>query len=491
MRKIPVLFEDEAWAGLRPIAWSLPAFEIRCGMFNLRERVALVQERLAPDRMTRQGRFRGHLLARGELTSLLRADDWQLGADRIQPGAADDCFVWLNGRLGRALPLLELALTPGQGDRDLALFRNGRLVVAAVCGDRLRQLTRAWADWEAGERSPAAERAFAAEAVFADLPAEDCAPGWRLAGAGPAVKDRCRALLAETDGLLFDWIWQLVPATADILRADLALSLAVGAYLREPYGLFPVDGDEDPVWAGRTTLQNAETPSVASLREGALVTDAGALWLGRNVDIAPQVVIDTKEGPVILDNNVTVAPHCYLEGPLYMGPGCRIKAGARIYGETSLGIGCRVAGEIGESTFGDFTNKQHDGFIGHAVLGAWINLGALTTNSDLKNNYGTVRVDLGEGDVDTGLRFVGLLAGDHVKTAIGTLLNTGTVIGFASNIFGRVMPPKHVTGFSWGGLADAPRYGLEKAMATAEIVMGRRSCRFTSAHADLFTRLAG
>ena len=95
-------------------------------------------------------------------------------------------------------------------------------------------------------------------------------------------------------------------------------------------------------------------------------------------------------------------------------------------------MGNRLAGEIGESTFGDFANKQHEGFIGHAVLGSWVNLGAMTTCSDLKNNYGPVRVDLGWGEVDSGLRFVGLLMGDHAKTAIGTLFNTGTCVGFAS-----------------------------------------------------------
>jgi len=169
----------------------------------------------------------------------------------------------------------------------------------------------------------------------------------------------------------------------------------------------------------------------------------------------------------------------------------RVKAGARLYGESSFGIGNRLAGEVGESTFGDFTNKQHEGFIGHAVLGSWVNLGALTTCSDLKNNYGDVKVDLGNGPQATGQRFVGLLAGDHVKTAIGTLFNTGTCVGFASNIFGDGMPPKHVPAFSWGGRADDPPYGLEAALATARVVLGRRGCRLEPAHEQLFRVLAG
>ena len=203
-----------------------------------------------------------------------------------------------------------------------------------------------------------------------------------------------------------------------------------------------------------------------------------------------EIEIDFPAGPVVLDRGVCIEPHTYLQGPLYLGDGSRVKAGARLYGESSFGIGNRVAGEIGESIFGDFVNKQHDGFIGHAVLGSWINLGAMTTCSDLKNNYGPVRVDLGDGPVDSGQRFVGLLAGDHVKTAIGTLFNTGTVVGFGTNVFGTGMPPKHLPAFRWGGSDEAPAYDVERALAVANTVVGRRNCRLTGAHEDLFRHLA-
>ena len=220
------------------------------------------------------------------------------------------------------------------------------------------------------------------------------------------------------------------------------------------------------------------------------VTDPTRFHRGPDLELAPGVVIDTRPGPVVLDRGVRVEPHVLLEGPLFLGDGSLVKAGARIYGESSFGLVNRIAGEIGESTFGHFVNKQHEGFIGHAVLGAWINLGAMTTCSDLKNNYGPVRVDLGDGAVDTGQRFVGLLAGDHVKTAIGTLFNTGTVVGFGANVFGVGMPPKFVPDFSWGGGPGAPAYDVEKAIATAGVVMSRRGCRFTAGHADLFRHLA-
>jgi hypothetical protein len=279
-----------------------------------------------------------------------------------------------------------------------------------------------------------------------------------------------------------DWIWQVVPRTAAALAADLAHARTTGVR-RRPWGVVPVA--PDPAWSEPGPLTPLETLPV-----GVHADDPASVLAGPGASCAPGVVCDTSGGPIVLDRDVSVGANTLLEGPLYLGPACRVKAGSRLYGESSFGVGCRVAGEIGESTCGDFTNKQHEGFLGHAVLGSWLNLGAMTTNSDLKNNYGPVRVDLGDGPRDTGLRFVGLLAGDHVKTAIGTLFNTGTVVGFASNIFGAGMPPKHVPAFSWGGAPDAPSYDVGKAMDTARVVMARRECAFTDGHAALFRHLA-
>ncbi len=125
-----------------------------------------------------------------------------------------------------------------------------------------------------------------------------------------------------------------------------------------------------------------------------------------------------------------------------------------------------------ESTFLDLVNKQHDGFIGHAYLGSWVNLGAMTTCSDLKNNYGRIRVDVGAGEEDTGLRFLGLMMAEHGKTAIGTLFNTGTAVGFASNVFAVGFPPKSLPNFTWGDGRSATRQDPARAAATAAVAMG-------------------
>jgi UDP-N-acetylglucosamine diphosphorylase/glucosamine-1-phosphate N-acetyltransferase len=150
---------------------------------------------------------------------------------------------------------------------------------------------------------------------------------------------------------------------------------------------------------------------------------------------------------------------------------------------------CKIGGEVDASIFQGYSNKQHDGYVGHAYVGSWCNLGALTTNSDLKNNYSTVRVWTPEGETDTGERFVGVFLGDHAKTAIGTVLNTGTVIGFCANVVSTGFPPKHVPSFSWGGSQGLAPYDLEKAIAVARLVMQRRQVALEPADEVLFRAL--
>jgi UDP-N-acetylglucosamine diphosphorylase/glucosamine-1-phosphate N-acetyltransferase len=224
---------------------------------------------------------------------------------------------------------------------------------------------------------------------------------------------------------------------------------------------------------------------------GVVIHKPEQVWLGDGCDLASGVVVDARRGPVVLGRDVTVLPHAYLEGPLYVGSGSLVKAGACLYGESSFGAVNKLSGEIGESTFLDLVNKQHEGFIGHAYVGSWSNLGALTTCSDLKNTYGEVRVDLGHGAEDSGRQFVGLLMGEHGKTAIGTLFNTGTTVGFSSNVFGTGFPRKCLPCFTWGDGTGSERQDVDRAMAVAATVMGRRGCTMTDAHATVFRTLAG
>jgi UDP-N-acetylglucosamine diphosphorylase / glucose-1-phosphate thymidylyltransferase / UDP-N-acetylgalactosamine diphosphorylase / glucosamine-1-phosphate N-acetyltransferase / galactosamine-1-phosphate N-acetyltransferase len=203
----------------------------------------------------------------------------------------------------------------------------------------------------------------------------------------------------------------------------------------------------------------------------------GALRTGSGVTIEPGVMFDFTGGPIWLDEGVTVRALTRLAGPAYVGRGSTLLGGSCT--ALSIGPGCKIHGEVEEAVILGYSNKAHDGFLGHAYLGRWVNLGALTTNSDLKNNYGSIRMWTPAGEVDTGLMKLGCLLGDHVKTGIGALLNTGTVIGAGTNVFGTAMPPKYVPPFSWGSGAELVAFDVDRFLALAETVMGRRAVALT------------
>lgn len=192
----------------------------------------------------------------------------------------------------------------------------------------------------------------------------------------------------------------------------------------------------------------------------------------KSAAVDPGVVIDTTKGPVIIDKSARVRPLTLIEGPCYIGQNSLID-GAKLRPGCSIGAHCKVAGEVEESIFLDYSNKHHDGFLGHAYLGSWVNLGAQTCNSDLKNNYGPVSVWLNERIVDTGSTKAGCYIGDHSKTAIGTMINTGTVIGAGCNVHGGPVR-KCLPDFSWGNSEKQIEHSLHKMLETANAVMPRR-----------------
>ncbi|MEX2472459.1 MAG: putative sugar nucleotidyl transferase [Gemmatimonadota bacterium] len=203
----------------------------------------------------------------------------------------------------------------------------------------------------------------------------------------------------------------------------------------------------------------------------------GVLSLAPDAVIEPGVTIDLRAGPVRLEAGARVEGPARLVGPLHIGPSSIVFGGH--VGSSSIGPVCKLRGEIADCVVLGYVNKAHDGYLGHALVGRWVNLGAFTTNSDLKNNYGSVSVWTPDGPTNTGLMKVGCFLGDHVKTGIGTVLNTGTVIGAGSNVFGGRMPPSHVPPFSWGEGADLTEYRLDKFLEGAERAMARRDVPLT------------
>ncbi|OPX32048.1 hypothetical protein B1H10_08075 [candidate division KSB1 bacterium 4484_188] len=202
--------------------------------------------------------------------------------------------------------------------------------------------------------------------------------------------------------------------------------------------------------------------------------------------VMPGVVLNAESGPIYIDQGAVVMPNAVLEGPLYLGKKSRIKIGAKIYQDTTIGPVCKVGGEVEGSIIHSYSNKQHDGFLGHSYLAEWVNIGADTNNSDLKNTYGEITVFLNGSPVKTGKRFVGLIMGDHSKTGINTMLNTGTIVGVNCNVYGAGFPPKFIPSFSMGGSSGFREYNFEKALEVAEIVMSRRQVKFSEKHKNMF-----
>ena len=205
--------------------------------------------------------------------------------------------------------------------------------------------------------------------------------------------------------------------------------------------------------------------------------------MGANVE--PGVVFDMRNGVVVLDQGAEVRSGSRLEGPVYVGPATKILGG--FVRASVFGTECRVRGEVAASVFLGFANKSHDGFVGHSIIGHWVNLGAGTTTSNLKNTYGPVRLEVDGERIDTGRINIGSLIGDHAKTAIGTMLATGTVVSAGANVFGTATPPKYVPPFAWG-CQGSERMTEDGFLRIAERVMTRRNVTFSTERRESLRR---
>jgi UDP-N-acetylglucosamine diphosphorylase/glucosamine-1-phosphate N-acetyltransferase len=191
-------------------------------------------------------------------------------------------------------------------------------------------------------------------------------------------------------------------------------------------------------------------------------------------------VLNTETGPIYIGKDAEVMEGALIRGPFSLGEHAVLKLGAKIYGATTIGPYCKAGGEISNSVMFGYSNKGHDGFLGNSVLGEWCNLGADTNNSNLKNNYGEVKLyNYPSGkQIGTGLQFCGLMMGDHSKSGINTMFNTGTVVGVCANIFGGGFPPTFIPDFSWGGGDSFETYKPIKASEVAQRVFERRELEF-------------
>ncbi|MDP1621651.1 MAG: GlmU family protein [Bacteroidales bacterium] len=200
-------------------------------------------------------------------------------------------------------------------------------------------------------------------------------------------------------------------------------------------------------------------------------------------------VLNGTTGPIYIGKDTEIMEGAVIRGPFALCEGAIVKMAAKIYGPTTIGPYCRVGGEVNNAILFGYSNKAHDGFLGHSVIGEWCNLGSDTNTSNLKNTYDHVRLwsYAKQTFINTHLQFCGLIMGDHSKCAINTMFNTGTLVGVSANIFGPGFQRNFIPSFSWGGTSGNTSYSIKKAIEVAEIVFKRRGRTFDEVEKDLMT----
>ncbi len=258
-----------------------------------------------------------------------------------------------------------------------------------------------------------------------------------------------KARITQVEAFLFKYPWDLIRINREIIRRDFEHANYNQRYTKG----ISIDGDI----------------------ELCFIDDESKIFKG--------VYLNTENGPIYIDRGAQIRPPTVIYGPSYIGQGAIID-GAKIREGCSIGEGCRIGGEIEESIFLSYSNKHHDGFVGHSYIGRWVNLGALTTTSDLKNTYEKIEVDLPSGKINTNLLKFGSIIGEHTKTGIGTLLTTGCVIGIFCNLYGGGTFGRYIESFSWGTYNDLSLHRLDKALETARKVMKRRGIKPTKQYIE-------
>jgi UDP-N-acetylglucosamine diphosphorylase / glucose-1-phosphate thymidylyltransferase / UDP-N-acetylgalactosamine diphosphorylase / glucosamine-1-phosphate N-acetyltransferase / galactosamine-1-phosphate N-acetyltransferase len=412
MKQVLYLFDDERASEWYPFSWTRPLGEILCGTLLQRDRLQ---------------RVTGARMAAYLGPSELEGFEEPGGTPPVRTVSARESGTEAgNGPL--QVILLSRYLPPSEGIPpelwDRATRSAERTGVRLVAGG----VTVGWILPPGTPLPPPSTLALPD-----GNPGDD---GWE----GTTEEDRP---VVELPGLVLPDPWTLMSLNTDRIREDLAAGVQ-----------------------GRARSLT-ELPGVHVLGDGGVTVEEG-------VTVDPGSILDVREGPIHLARGVHVESATRLTGPAYIGAGSRL-LGGRI-AHLSCGPVCKLHGEIDTAVVLGYANKAHDGYLGHSILGRWVNLGAMTTNSDLKNTYGTVRMPAPDGSrmVETELLKVGVFLGDHVRTGIGTLMNTGSLVGPGSNLFGGAMPPRYVAPFSWGVGEELGVYRKDAFLTTARRVMARR-----------------
>ena len=395
------IYEDKDSVKLLPLVYLRPVYDLRCGIFTLREKV----QRCFP-------KAKISLSCRSYLEGSLRQNNPNHHVNELN---TESC-LFINGRV-----ILNQKAANELSVKNDTIFFNGETIVAA-----------------------------------------------KLSG-----KNLTRMLHRLNDPISFDEF-------ASLPRKQINVKM-----ITYPWDLITHNGEQLAVDYKELTFRSKKKIK-GKVFNGAYLLNKKNIFIGEGSKVKPGVVLDAESGPIYIGKNVTIFPNSVIEGPAYIGDNSIVKIGAKIYSNTSVGPVCKIGGEIENSILHSYSNKQHDGFLGHAYLGSWVNIGADTNNSDLNNNYNTVKVVINGEMVDSKLTFVGLFMSDHSKCSINTMFNTGTVVGVSSIVFGVGFPHKSIPSFAYGGADNSSINEIEKAIDVAKRVTARRNVNFTLEDEKLF-----
>lgn len=255
---------------------------------------------------------------------------------------------------------------------------------------------------------------------------------------------------------IYNFIWDVIASLPESLKSDLS---------------------------GDSSLGQIMSP----VPDNVHIENKNNIYVGEGVKLGAGVVLEAEDAPIWIDDGTVIENYSCIVGPAYIGKKSKVKPFS-LLDIVAIGDVVKISGEIEETIFQGYSNKQHLGFLGHSFIGEWVNLGAGTTNSDLKNNYSKVRVTLEGNRYETGMQFLGSIIGDHTKAAINTTFNTGTIVEPFCNLFGKNYPPKYVPPFIWGG-ENLEEYKLDKAIETAAKVMERRNKKLDENYKKRITKL--